>query len=546
MNTKQAQGLPPAIVAIALAAIGLFFAPATHAWLPDPQCTNLTSETNTDFPEKISCSDLNDDKLIKDAAKDLADACILSFLEKIHGQVDVLSALVADLIYVPEDVTVKRVATTFMSSKTSISGILNTAKSLATGGADYLGSCAKKAVMANLARNFETFKSYQTAKKSSDAIYKNLSEITKVSGVQQGVTITIDTNKKIHQLQSQITQYSSHLQALERDWKTIRNSFLGERVADELELKDSTAAVEQALGVVADIGAVDSAGGCIIDAVDGLIQNAQQTLAQHRGFVLERRQHYSKAVECIREGQYPAPSVSDWERSRFRELRGRFEEAESGLRAYFATSDAKCDQLTNQVAQVRARGTALESNLNRALSAATNCDRAAATRELDEVRAAMDASKCLATSAFGSRYYATLAQARDQLNACAGVATDKTPDINVGPAGQTFEPNRYYKYVIYKEAYGTWHWNNYKCLIKNYEVIQETPTTIHDKVKQLTERWNTENEKCKAKGCERSAGFSRIWRPERWSLTLERGPLESYPTDVPGNSIKEWTGTMTN
>jgi hypothetical protein len=61
----------------------------------------------------------------------------------------------------------------------------------------------------------------------------------------------------------------------------------------------------------------------------------------------------------------------------------------------------------------------------------------------------------------------------------------------------------------------------------------------------MRKKWDESNKKCKTKGCDRGALYSRMWRPQSWSFSVHSGPLDKSPKNVPKDG-KKCTGSMTN
>jgi len=99
-------------------------------------------------------------------------------------------------------------------------------------------------------------------------------------------------------------------------------------------------------------------------------------------------------------------------------------------------------------------------------------------------------------------------------------------------------------YIIKKEASGIWHWKNYKCSETIYELVSVSNGDINKEVEKIRTAWNTSNQKCKDKGCNRGATFARFWRPQTWSVSIDKGPLDKRPEKPKKKSA--CTGEMTN
>jgi hypothetical protein len=100
-------------------------------------------------------------------------------------------------------------------------------------------------------------------------------------------------------------------------------------------------------------------------------------------------------------------------------------------------------------------------------------------------------------------------------------------------------------YIIKKTASGIWHWKNYRCTETIYEVLSCRESDFQEKFKKIENNWNNKNQKCKEDGCNRGAIYSRIWRPQTWSVSKHQSSLEKRPQEIPKNGRK-CTGSMTH
>ena len=99
-------------------------------------------------------------------------------------------------------------------------------------------------------------------------------------------------------------------------------------------------------------------------------------------------------------------------------------------------------------------------------------------------------------------------------------------------------------YIIKKEASGIWHWKNYKCSETIYGLVSVSNGDINKEVEKIKTSWDKSNQKCKDKGCNRGALYPRIWRPQTWSVSIDKGPLDKRP-EMPKKK-SACTGEMTN
>ncbi len=110
--------------------------------------------------------------------------------------------------------------------------------------------------------------------------------------------------------------------------------------------------------------------------------------------------------------------------------------------------------------------------------------------------------------------------------------------------GQSTEKKRQY-YIVKKTASGIWHWKNYKCTENIYGVITIKDQNTQQEIDAARRKWDEDNQKCKQKGCNRGALYTRMWWPQTWSFSIYQGPLDKPPSldKIPKNDQK-CTGEM--
>ncbi len=132
--------------------------------------------------------------------------------------------------------------------------------------------------------------------------------------------------------------------------------------------------------------------------------------------------------------------------------------------------------------------------------------------------------------------------------------TSQTPTGGTGPTGVTStgtpttpgqfpEKKRYY--IVKKTASGIWQWKNYKCTENIYDVIITQDQNAQQDINAARRKWDEDNQKCKQKGCDRGALYTRMWWPQTWSFSIYQGPLDKPPAldKIPKNDQK-CTGEM--
>lgn len=132
--------------------------------------------------------------------------------------------------------------------------------------------------------------------------------------------------------------------------------------------------------------------------------------------------------------------------------------------------------------------------------------------------------------------------------------TSQTPTGGTGPTGVTStgtpttpgqfpEKKRYY--IVKKTASGIWQWKNYKCTENIYDVIITQDQNAQQDINAARRKWDEDNQKCKQKGCNRGALYTRMWWPQTWSFSIYQGPLDKPPAldKIPKNDQK-CTGEM--
>ncbi len=535
-----------ALVFKMMAAVSLWTPAASlQAWVDQPQCLGSLLESVDNYPPGIrSCYDLDNDQAVKDAMYDVADACLLSMVRELSDQVNGLVILVEDLVFAPDQATGKRAATTIVSLEGAVEKIAEAAASFAKGSVAHVQACAGEGISTTIERHLRTFKSFNEVVAAAGSLHTDLASSI-VKG-PHGASINFDNIALVKELRAKLSGYSQHLDNLAADVETVGFALLGDEFEDEIKLRRSKQAVDRAMARLAEPGAVDSPGECRLEELDAAVRDAQQALTNHRWFVLSRHEFYSKSFNCIRDGNYPAAVVTDWMKSRTLEMRTLFDAEIGTNRERMAQADRACRQLESALPEIRGRGDALKARLDRAVGAAVLCDIDAARAGIAEVGEAMQQSRCLLDSRLRYAFQNANQEIEAAIDVCAGTILVADDDINAGNLPPTVDPDRYHWYVIRKRSSGTWHWKNYRCELTRHEPVQIIPKYLDEEISRRRARWEEENRKCQAEGCERGAGFSRIWRPQSWSFDVIMGPLESLPRDdVPGDS-NDCSGSMSN